>query len=107
MSDHAAGEAVLRARRLRGRACRRVDPQGASLPTMKEGAATAAPSRRSGVLALRRVVHFELDRMRGMFEADNLAHFQVDVAVDEVVIKHTAGLEEGAILVELLQRLAQ
>ena len=32
--------------------------------------------------------------MRGVFEADDLRHLQLDVAVDEVVIEHAAGLEE-------------
>ena len=58
-------------------------------------------------LRLRRVVHFELDRMRGVLEADDFAHLQVDIAVNEIVVEHTAGREEAAILVELLERLAQ
>src|SRR5580704_11036362 len=56
---------------------------------------------------LRRIVHFELDRMRGVLEADDLAHLQVDIAVDEVVIEHAADFQEAAILVELLEGLAQ
>src|SRR5580704_11041068 len=54
---------------------------------------------------LRGIVHFELDRMRRVLEADDLAHLQVDIAVDEIVIEHAADLEEGAILVELFERL--
>ena len=46
---------------------------------------------------LRRIVHLELDRMRGVLEADHLLHLQLDVAVDEVVVEHAAGLEEGAV----------
>jgi hypothetical protein len=30
--------------------------------------------------------------MRGVLEADHLGHLQLDVAVDEVVIEHAAGL---------------
>ena len=58
-------------------------------------------------IMLRRIVHLELDRMRRVLEADDLAHLQVDIAVDEVVVEHAADLEEGAILVELFERLAQ
>src|SRR5262245_55037521 len=56
---------------------------------------------------LRRVVHLELDRMRGVLEADDLRHLQLDVAVDEVVVEHATGLEEGTVLVEFLERLAE
>src|SRR6202171_2810470 len=56
---------------------------------------------------LRRVVHFELDRMRGVLEADDLAHLQVDIGVDEVVIEHAADLEEAAVLITLFVCLAQ
>ena len=56
---------------------------------------------------LRRIVHHILDRMRGVLEADHLGHLQLDVAVDEVVVEHAAGLEELAVLVEVHQRLAQ
>ena len=45
--------------------------------------------------------------MRRVLEADHFAHLQVDVAVDEVVVEHAAGLEEAAVLVELSERLAQ
>ena len=38
--------------------------------------------------------------MRGVLEADHFLHLEVDVAVDEVVIEHAAGLQELAILVE-------
>jgi hypothetical protein len=62
-----------------------------------------AESRRG----LCRVVHFELDRVRGVLEAYHFAHFQVDVSVDEVIIEHAASFEEGAVLVELFKRLAQ
>jgi hypothetical protein len=30
--------------------------------------------------------------MRGVFEADHFLHLEVDVAVDEVVVEHAAGL---------------
>src|SRR3984893_76337 len=58
-------------------------------------------------IMLRRVIHLELDRMRRVLEADDLAHLQVDIAVDEVVVEHAADLEEGAILVELFESLAE
>jgi hypothetical protein len=45
--------------------------------------------------------------MRGHFEALGFGHLQLDEAVDEVVVEHAAGLEEPAILVEILQRLAE
>src|SRR6201999_2336283 len=59
------------------------------------------------ISSLRRIVHLELNRVRGVLEADHFGHLQLDVAVDEVVVEHAAGLEEGAVLVELLERLAQ
>ena len=55
---------------------------------------------------LGRIVHVVFDRMRSVLEADHLAHLQVDVAVDEVVVEHAAGLEELAVLVEVRQRRA-
>ena len=61
----------------------------------------AASPRRLGGVRLRRVVHLEFDRMRGVLEADHLGHLQLDVAVDEVVVEHAAGLEEVAVLVEV------
>ena len=54
-----------------------------------------------------RVVHVELDRVRVSSKRMHLFHLQLDVAVDEVVIEHAAGLQEGAVLVEVGQRLAQ
>ena len=42
--------------------------------------------------------------MRGVLEADHFRHLQVDIAVDEVVVEHAAGLEEGAVAVELAER---
>src|SRR2546423_11543737 len=54
-----------------------------------------------------RIVHLEFDRMRRHLEALNFGHLQLDIAVDEVVVEHTPVLEEGAILVEILQRLAE
>ncbi len=56
---------------------------------------------------LRRVVHFELDRMRGVLEANDLGHLQIDVRVDEVVVEHAAGFKEAAVLIELFKRLAK
>src|SRR5205085_9446058 len=41
-----------------------------------------------------RIIHIELDRVRGHLEALDFGHFQFDIAVDEVVIEHAAILEE-------------
>src|SRR6266850_2884590 len=54
-----------------------------------------------------RIVHVEFDRVRGHLEAFDFGHLELDEAVDEVVVEHAAGLEEGAVLVEVFQRLAQ
>src|SRR4051794_30249655 len=54
-----------------------------------------------------RIVHVEFDRMRGHLKTLDFGHLQLDVAVDEIVVEHAAVLEEGAVLVEILQRLAQ
>jgi hypothetical protein len=54
-----------------------------------------------------RVVHVEFDGMRRHLEPLNLGHFQLDVTVDEIVVEHPAVLEEGAILVEVLQCFAE
>src|SRR5215213_1495358 len=56
---------------------------------------------------LGRIIHFELDRMRRVLEANDLLHLEVYVSVDEVIVEHPARLEEGAILVEIAERLAQ
>src|SRR5436309_1081904 len=34
-----------------------------------------------------RVVHFEFNRVRCVFEADHLRHLQLDIAVDEIVVE--------------------
>ena len=39
------------------------------------------------------IVHVELDRMRGHLEALDLARLELDIAVDEVVREHVAGLD--------------
>src|SRR5216683_2599447 len=54
-----------------------------------------------------RVVHFEFDRMWRHLEALDFGHLQLDIAVDKVVVEDAAVLEEGAILVEVLQRLTE
>ena len=54
-----------------------------------------------------RIVHVELDRVGGHFETGDFGHLQLDIAVDEIVIEHAAGLEERAILVEIFQSLAK
>src|SRR5207302_9477679 len=54
-----------------------------------------------------RIIHLERDRMRSALEADYLLHLEFDIAVDEVVVEHAAGFEELAVLVEIVERLAQ
>src|ERR1700740_1289722 len=54
-----------------------------------------------------RIVHVELDRVRRHFEALDFGHLQLDIAVDEVVVEHAVGLQEGAVLVEVLECLAK
>src|SRR5262249_25920592 len=56
---------------------------------------------------LSRVVHLVFNRVGGVFEANDLAHLQLDIAVDEIVVEYTAGLEELAVLVETGERVAQ
>ncbi len=56
---------------------------------------------------LGRVVHLKFDRMRGVFEANDLLHFEVDVGLDKIVVEDVALLQELAILVEICQSLAQ
>src|SRR5687767_3532881 len=81
--------------------CKRRKP-AKGRPTGRAFAFVTQPAKPLG-----RVVHLELDRVRGVLEADHLLHLQVDVAVDEVVVEYPTGLEEGAILVQLLERLTQ
>src|SRR5207249_6579470 len=45
--------------------------------------------------------------MRSHLEAFDFGHLQLDIAVDEVVVENAAILQEGAVLVEVLQRLAK
>src|SRR6516165_3083419 len=45
--------------------------------------------------------------MRGVLEANDLAHLQVQVSVDDVVVEHAAGLEEVAVLIEIGESLAK
>src|SRR3954447_1420414 len=54
-----------------------------------------------------RIVHVELDRMRRHFETRDFGHLQLDIAVDEIIVEHPAGLEKRAIVVEILQSLAK
>src|SRR5436190_16209788 len=54
-----------------------------------------------------RVIHLELDRMRGVLETDHLLHLELDVHLDEIVVEHAAGFQELAVLVEIAERLAQ
>src|SRR5262245_28133154 len=45
--------------------------------------------------------------MWGVLEPNHLGHLQIDIAVDEVVVEYSAGLEEVAVLAELPERLTQ
>src|SRR5690242_1912988 len=54
-----------------------------------------------------RIVHLEFDRMRRHLKTLDFGHLQLDEAVDEVVVEHAAVLEEGAVLVEVFQGLAE
>ena len=45
--------------------------------------------------------------MRCKIEVFNFFHLEFYVGVDQVIREHVTGLEEGAIAVELLERLAQ
>src|SRR5690606_31922284 len=53
------------------------------------------------------VVELVLQRVGRRAEAGDLLHLQRDVAVDEVVAHHAAGLEELAVRVQRLERLVQ
>jgi hypothetical protein len=70
-------------------------------------AAIRPPSISSFGQTSTRIIHVELDRVRGHLEAHHLAHFQFDVAVDDVVVENAACLEESAILVEIAEGFAQ
>src|SRR3954452_19772668 len=75
--------------------------------TTKKAPRGAPFVRRSRSGGLARIVHLELDRVRGHFEAGDFGHLQLDISVDEVVVEHAAVLEEAAVLVEVFERLAQ
>jgi diguanylate cyclase (GGDEF)-like protein len=47
------------------------------------------------------VVHVEFDRVRVQLQTHHFFHLQLDVAVDEVVVHDAAGLQEGAVLVQV------
>jgi len=51
-----------------------------------------------------RIVHVELDRVRGHLETLDFGHLELDEAVDEVVVEHAAVLQEGAVLVEIFHQ---
>jgi hypothetical protein len=78
---------------------------GAGRP--KKRAALGPPPIRSFGPNSTRIIHVELDRVRGHLEAHHLAHFQFDVAVDDIVVENAACLEESAILVEINEGFAQ
>jgi hypothetical protein len=47
-----------------------------------------------------RIVHVELDRVRGHLETLDFGHLELD----EVVVEHAAVLQEGAVLVEIFHQ---
>src|SRR5579884_4422228 len=53
------------------------------------------------------VVHIELDRVRSHLEPQHLAHLELDVAIDKIVIEHATSLEEGTVLIEARESFAQ
>src|SRR5690606_11381015 len=53
---------------------------------------------------LRGIVHVVFDRVRRHFIAQHLGHLELDERIDLVVVEHAARLEEGAVLVEALER---
>src|SRR5262245_32240958 len=57
--------------------------------------------------ALNRVIHVELDGVGGHLEAFDLGHLELEVGVDHVVGEDAALLQEVAVLVEVVERLAQ
>src|ERR1700730_1815323 len=73
----------------------------------EERAAIRPPPFRSFRINSQRIIHVEFDRVRGHLAAHHLAHFQFDVAVDDVVVENAACLEESAILVEIAEGFAQ
>ena len=54
-----------------------------------------------------RIVHVVFDRVRRHLETHHVGHLQFDVGVDEVVVEDAAGLQEVAVLIEAVERLAQ
>ena len=63
---------------------------------------TAPQSSSNDRIALDRVVHIVLDRMRRHLVAHVLFHAECYVGVDQVVVQHAAGFQEAAILVEVV-----
>ena len=62
----------------------------------KKGAPCGAPFRisrgQNRPQTSQRIIHLELDRMRGHLEALDLRHLQLDIGVDEIVVEHAAVL---------------
>jgi hypothetical protein len=73
----------------------------------RQGLALLAKQHRVVAQRGKRVVHVELDRVRGHAEARDFVHLQLDVGVEHVVGEHAALGQEGAVLVQVLQRLVQ
>src|SRR5258708_9722543 len=93
-------------RRTIGCGCRPRGTQVAEVvaPTKKGGRAAPCASP-CGTLG--RVVHLELDRMRGHAEARDLLHLERDVRVDNIVGEHPAAREELAVAVQGIERLVE
>src|SRR5215218_9646495 len=100
-----------RAERCRIRYCDAHDRRDASASMTRKSRSVSAPaSRVAGSVAepgSDRIVHHELERVRGHLKALHLGHLELDVAIDEVVAEHAAGLEEGAVAVEVDERLTE
>jgi hypothetical protein len=73
----------------------------------KEGDLNHPPSFTNLNQRLQRVVHVELDRMRGHPEAGHLLHLQFDVGVDHRVAEHATTRQKLAVLVEILECLIE
>jgi hypothetical protein len=56
-------------------------------------------------LPLNRIVHLKFNGMRRMFELVDLFHFQLDIAVDQIVVEYAPALQERPIIAQVLERL--
>src|ERR1700693_6189052 len=66
-----------------------------------------ARKRTGREIGLDRVVHLELDRVRGVLEIVHLFPLQLDVGLDEIAIENIALQQEGMVVLQLAERVAQ